>query len=318
MQPAGVVFYYGGVFAFKVQHVRHLLLEAGSVVLYLFCGHHAAHVRFAGRVADVCRAAAEQHYRPVARALHMRHGHQRNIVTDVQTIRRGVEADVEGQLLFAHQFPELFRMGTLLNKAAFLKYVVCVSHFSLLKNMLFAYYFEFIAKPFAQKRTQPIAAVLIKPGLVHYQCKRLVRIKIKAVVRFVCTEKLIVIIALLMPVYAHSYAGITEAVFVPEIDERRTVKLPRRRYIEEIISPAQPSHARDAHGKKDISSGGHGIHGSGQRYCEKHKEHGMRTPSDGLEHARVKTLKVQHGLFCIYCCVHYISQCLILLLKAWG
>ena len=109
-----------------------------------------------------------------------------------------------------------------------------------------------------------------------------------------------------------------EAVFVPEIDERRTVKLPRRRYIEEIISPAQPSHARYAYGEKDISSGGHGIHGNGQRYCEKHKEHGMRTPSDGLEHARVKTLKVQHGLFCIYCCVHYISQCLILLLKAWG
>ena len=120
-----------------------------------------------------------------------------------------------------------------------------------------------------------------------------------------------------MPVYAHGYAGITEAVFVPEIDERRTVKLPRRRYIEEIISPAQPSHARYAYGEKDISSGGHGIHGNGQRYCEKHKEHGMRTPSDGLEHARVKTLKVQHGLFCIYCCVHYISQCLILLLKAW-
>ena len=47
MQPAGVVFYYGGVFAFKVEHVRHLLLEAGSVVLYLFGGHHAAHICFA-------------------------------------------------------------------------------------------------------------------------------------------------------------------------------------------------------------------------------------------------------------------------------
>jgi len=184
--------------------------------------------------------------------------------------------------------------------------------------MLFAYYFEFIAKPFAQKRAQPIAAVLIKTGLVHYQCKRLVRIKIKAVVRFVCAEQLIIIKALLMPVYAHGYAGITEAVFVPEIDERRTVKLPRRRYIEEIISPAQPSHACNAYGEKDISSGGHGIYGNGQRYCEKHKEHGMRTPSDGLKHARVKALKAQHGILGVYSCVHYISQCLILLLKAWG
>ena len=101
MQPAGVVFYYGGVFAFKVEHVRHLFLEAGSVVLYLFCGHHAAHVRFAGRVADVCCAAAEQHYRPVSRALHMRHGHQRNIVADVQAVRSRIEADIKSDTLLS-------------------------------------------------------------------------------------------------------------------------------------------------------------------------------------------------------------------------
>ena len=174
MEPISVVFNYCGILAFKVQHVRHLLLEAGGVMLNFLGGHHAAHVGLAGGVADVCRAAAEQHYGPVARALHMRHGHQRNIVADVQAVCRGVEADVEGQFLFAHQFPEFFGMGTLLNKAAFLKYVVCVSHFSLLENMLFAYYFEFVAKPFTQKRAKPVTAVLIKAGLINYQRKGLV------------------------------------------------------------------------------------------------------------------------------------------------
>jgi len=40
--------------------------------------------------------------------------------------------------------------------------------------MLFAYYFEFIAKPFAQKRAKPVTAVLIKAGLINYQRKGLV------------------------------------------------------------------------------------------------------------------------------------------------
>ena len=127
-KPFRVVGEDGGVFAFKRNKARHLLLETGGVVVELFPGHHAAHVRFAGRIADSGRAAAEQHNGPVAAALHVRHGHERNIVANVQAVRSGVKADIESDTLLSQKLMKFLGVRRLLDEAALCEYVVCVSH----------------------------------------------------------------------------------------------------------------------------------------------------------------------------------------------
>jgi hypothetical protein len=43
----------------KINEARHLLLEAGNVVLDFLLGEHFAHIRFAGRIADHARSTAK-------------------------------------------------------------------------------------------------------------------------------------------------------------------------------------------------------------------------------------------------------------------
>ena len=63
-------------------------------------GEHLAHVALAARIADHAGAAAHQRDGAMARALHVRHGHNRDIMADVQAVGGGVEADVKrGRLL---------------------------------------------------------------------------------------------------------------------------------------------------------------------------------------------------------------------------
>ena len=97
-------------------------------MIQFFARHHAAHVRFAGRVADGGGSAAQKHDGPVAAALHVRHSHERNIVADVQAICRWVEADIKSDTLLSQKFMEFLGVRRLLDEAALCEYVVCVPH----------------------------------------------------------------------------------------------------------------------------------------------------------------------------------------------
>ena len=82
-------------------------------------GHHLAHIGFSAWIADHRRSTAHENDRRMARALHMRHRHQLNKVTDMEAVRRRIEPDVEFHLFPAEHFFQAF-MGRLLNKASFL------------------------------------------------------------------------------------------------------------------------------------------------------------------------------------------------------
>ena len=100
-EPIRIVRKNGGILSLKGHKARHLLLEAGGVVIQFFTRHHPAHIRFAGRVADGGRAAAKEHDGPVPAALHVRHGHEGNIMADVQAVRSRIEADIKSDTLLS-------------------------------------------------------------------------------------------------------------------------------------------------------------------------------------------------------------------------
>ena len=93
-----------------------------DVVVDGFDGHHLAHVGLAGGVADHRRAAAHQGDGAMARALHVCHCHDRDVVADVQGIGGWVEADVERRRVL-ELFVKLVFKGHLRDKAALFEQV---------------------------------------------------------------------------------------------------------------------------------------------------------------------------------------------------
>ena len=93
-QPVAVVDDDGLVLR-EVEEPAHLLPDARDVAVDRFHGHHLAHVRLAGRVANHGGTAAHQGDGTVSGALHVRHGHDRNVVADVQGVGCRIETDVE-------------------------------------------------------------------------------------------------------------------------------------------------------------------------------------------------------------------------------
>ena len=115
-EPIGVVHHLGLALA-KLDEALHLLFEAGAVVLDGLPGHHGAHVRAAGGIADHGGAAADEGDGPVARhlqALHQGEGHE---MAHVEAVRRGVEADVEHGLAVVDDLADLLLVGDLGDEA---------------------------------------------------------------------------------------------------------------------------------------------------------------------------------------------------------
>ena len=112
----------------KVEEAAHLLLDAVHVVVDDLGGEHLAKVALAGGVADQARAAAHQGDGAVAGALHVRHGHDRDVVADVQGVRRGVKAHVEGHLFVVQHFVEVVFVHGLRDKASLAQHVHDIAH----------------------------------------------------------------------------------------------------------------------------------------------------------------------------------------------
>ena len=104
----------------KVEETTHLLLDLRNIIVDGLDGHHLTHVGLAGRIADHRGAAAHQGDRLVACALHMRHGHDRDVVTDMQGICSRVEADIEGSRVL-ELLVQVLLVGYLRDKAAILE-----------------------------------------------------------------------------------------------------------------------------------------------------------------------------------------------------
>ena len=117
-EPVGIVDDDGAVLALETDEARHLLLEAFDVIFDGLARHHGAHIGAAGGVADHARAAADEDDGLMAGILHVAHGDELHEVADVQAVRRGIEADIEGDALAAELFVELVLVHRLLDKAA--------------------------------------------------------------------------------------------------------------------------------------------------------------------------------------------------------
>ena len=122
-QPVRVVQHHRLAFA-EFDEALHLLFEAVAVVLDGLDRHHRAHVRAARGVADHARAAADQCDRAVTRHLQALHQAQRHEMADVQAVRRGVEADVEGRLAVVDHFADFRLIGHLRDQPARFEFLV--------------------------------------------------------------------------------------------------------------------------------------------------------------------------------------------------
>ena len=112
-QPVAVAGKDGPVLFVEIQEPLHLAAETLRVVIDLFRGQHLAHVRLAGGVPHQGGPSAQQDNGPVPGFLQAGHGDQLQEVTHMQAIRRGVKADVEGDLLVFELFFDLLLIGHL-------------------------------------------------------------------------------------------------------------------------------------------------------------------------------------------------------------
>ena len=94
----------------------------------LLDGEHFAHVHFAGRIADHAGAAADERDGAMTRALHMRHRHDRDKVSDVKAVRGRVKAHIKRDGALLHARAKLLLVHDLPNEPAFFQNVQNVCH----------------------------------------------------------------------------------------------------------------------------------------------------------------------------------------------
>ena len=120
-QPVCVIGNDGTALALiEIDETGKLLFDAGYVMVDGFDSHHFTHIGFAGGVADHACAAAHQADGAVAAALHVRHSHNGQEMPNVQAVRGGVDADIEGDTAFFKKRLDFLFMRQLFDKAAFL------------------------------------------------------------------------------------------------------------------------------------------------------------------------------------------------------
>ena len=107
----------------EIQEAAHLLLDALDVVVDVLTGEHLAQLALAGGVAHQAGASAHQRDGTMARALHMRHGHDRDVVTDVQGVRGRIEADIEGDLFAAQHLVKIVLINRLRDEASLAQHI---------------------------------------------------------------------------------------------------------------------------------------------------------------------------------------------------
>ena len=126
-EPVRIVHDNSTVFSIEANQPLHLFFDAGNIVVKLFNAEQFAQLRLSGRIGNHCRASAEKHDGMMPAFLHMRHDAHCNIVTDGETFRRGIKADVKRQLFFAEKFAKLLRVRALFKEAALVQNVVCIA-----------------------------------------------------------------------------------------------------------------------------------------------------------------------------------------------
>ena len=122
-KPVGVVHHLGLAGA-KLNEPLHLLFEALAVVLNGLLGHHGAHVRPTGGVANHGGTAANEGNGLISRHLQPLHETQGHKMAHMEGICRGVKANVEGSLAVVHHFPDFCFVGHLSNEATGHQFVI--------------------------------------------------------------------------------------------------------------------------------------------------------------------------------------------------
>ena len=127
-QPIGVVDDDGAVFALEVHKAGHLLFEALDIVLYRLAGEHAAKVGAPRRIADHRGAAANKYDGTVSRLLQTARDYHLHEMPDMQTVRGGIETDIERLRTAVQELFELIFEDGLADYAALFELVDDISH----------------------------------------------------------------------------------------------------------------------------------------------------------------------------------------------
>ena len=112
----------------KIEETGHLFFDALNIPVNGFHGQHFSHVGFSGRVTDHCGSAAHERDGLMTCPLHMGHGHDRNIVSDMQTVSGGVKSNIESRGGFKLLI-QLILESHLCYKSAFFQNVKNMFHF---------------------------------------------------------------------------------------------------------------------------------------------------------------------------------------------
>ena len=86
--------------------------------------HHLPHIRTTGRIADHTGAAANQCDRLVASHLQPLHKNKRHEMTDMQRIRRRIEADIEGCLTVVNKLADFLLIRHLRDQTALHQFLI--------------------------------------------------------------------------------------------------------------------------------------------------------------------------------------------------
>ena len=93
-EPVSVI--YDNCFSFtEVKKAGHLFFDAFHILINCFDGQHFPHVGFAGGITDHRGSSAHQRNRLMAGFLHMGHRHNRNVMSDVQTVGSRIKSDIK-------------------------------------------------------------------------------------------------------------------------------------------------------------------------------------------------------------------------------
>ena len=112
----------------KIEETGHLLFDAFNIPVNGFHGQHFSHIGFSGRVTNHGCSAAHKRDGLVTRPLHMSHGHDRNIVPDMQAVGGRVKSYIKSGRRFKLLIQFVLK-SHLCNKSAFFQNVKNMFHF---------------------------------------------------------------------------------------------------------------------------------------------------------------------------------------------
>ena len=123
----------------EVNEARDLPAEAVAIMTNGLIRHHLAHIRASRRISNRSGAASNETDGTMSCTLQMRHCHERDQMTCMEAVCRGVKAGVKGNLLLPEKLAQTVLIGALCKKTALFQYINGVQYIPSFSVLSFFY-----------------------------------------------------------------------------------------------------------------------------------------------------------------------------------